>query len=317
MIKTFPEFTKLTLADREEYESYIKDFPPLSDISFQSLMIWWDSLGGLAVSRLNGNLVISYWLPGDEELSGLSLIGTHNVDESICTIFDYLSDHGERPRLVNIPDFVVHNIRYPELFRFRVGGGGDEYLLSLNKFADVDTMPQYMRIRARKFLREFGDQGIEVKPLNLRAAHIRQLLLDSVRRWPLKGINNINKFEREALSGAVVYAPKLGLQGVGLYVAGILQAFCLYFKTNDRDYVTISHARVNYELPRIFDYLVHVFSRHLRDEGFRYLNIHGDNGSQKMRVLKLALKPDNFFRKYIIESATVSAKLRYDLFSEP
>ncbi|MBX6334320.1 hypothetical protein IRY61_03210 [Candidatus Saccharibacteria bacterium] len=116
-------------------------------------MIWWNSLGGLKVSQLNGNLVISYWLPGDEELSGLSLVGTRNIDESICTIFDYLSDNNELPRLVNIPDFVVQNIRYPELFRFRMAGSADEYLLSLHKFASIDTMPQLMRMRARRFFK--------------------------------------------------------------------------------------------------------------------------------------------------------------------
>lgn len=76
MFKTFPEFTKLTLSDKEEYERLTRGYPPISDIAFSSLMIWWDSLGGLAVAKLNGNLVISYWLPGDEEYSGLSLIGT-------------------------------------------------------------------------------------------------------------------------------------------------------------------------------------------------------------------------------------------------
>jgi|ADGO01.1.fsa_nt_gi Uncharacterized conserved protein len=317
MFRTFPTFTKLTLADREEYESYIKDFPPISDIAFPSLMIWWNSLGGLKVSRLNGNLVISYWLPGDEELSGLSLVGTRNIDESICTIFDYLSENNELPRLVNIPDFVVQNIRYPELFRFRVAGSADEYLLSLHKFASIDAMPQLMRMRARRFLKDFDGLGVEIKPLNLHSARIRQLLLDSTAAWPLKGINNINKLEREALPGAVAYAPMLGLQGVGLYIAEVLQGFCLYFPTNDKDHAIISHARVNYELPRIFDYVVHTFARHLTSEGFKYLNIHGDNGSQKMRVLKLALKPAGFFRKYTIEPATAPVKRRYGLFTEP
>src|SRR5690606_24663144 len=112
----------------------------------------------------------------------------------------------------------------------------------------------------------------ETRPLTLHSTHVRWLLLDSTDTWPLKGINNINKLEREALPGAVAYAPKLGLQGVGLYVAGALQGFCLYFLTNDKDHVIISHARVNYELPRIFDYSVHAFARYLSDQGFKYLN---------------------------------------------
>ena len=317
MFATFPEFTRLTLADRREYESYIHNLPPINDISFAGLMTWWNTMDNMSVSVLNGNLVVPYWLPGDEELSGLSLIGTNDVDESICTIFDYLSDNNELPRLVNIPDFVVQNIQYPELFRFRVAGSADEYLLALDKFANIDTMPQLMRMRTRRFLKDFDGLGIEIRPLNLHSTRIRQLLLDSTAAWPLKGINNINKLEREALPGAIGYAPKLGLRGVGVYIAGVLQGFCLYFLANDKDHAIISHARVNYELPRIFDYAVHAFARHLTSEGFKYLNIHGDNGSQKMRVLKLALKPAGFFRKYTVEPATAPVKRRYGLFTEP
>lgn len=300
MFKTFPEFSKLTLADREEYESYIKDFPPMSDIVFASIMTWWQSMGGLAVSRLNGNLVISYWLPGDEEHSGLSLVGVLHVDESICVIFDYLRERGDGPRLVNVPNFVVDSIRYPELFDFKVGRGDDEYLMRLSRFASLESMPIHMRVRVRRFIRQFEGK-IEVRRLDMRSSRTRQQLLDAVEEWPLKGINNINKLERQSLPGAISYAAALDIRGVGLYLGEVLQGYCLYFPTNDSDYVIISHGRVNYEVPRIFDYMVHTFSVHFASEGYKYINLHADNGSQKLRALKIALKPEGFFHKYTIE----------------
>lgn len=257
-------------------------------------------MGGLGVSRLGNNLVISYWLPGDDDHSGLSLIGTDRVDESICTLFDYLRDKGEKPQLVNVPDFVVNSLRYPEMFHFETGRGDDEYLLKLSRFASLENMPQYMRIRARKFMRHFLGQSVQVEPINMKSLASRQMLIEKDAEWPRKGINDINKLEREVLPIAVSYAPKLGIEGVGLFIAGELQAYCLYFSTNDKDYTIISHARVNYDLPRIFDYIVHVFCQYLTDQGFAYINIHADNGSQKMRALKIALKPDGFFHKYTI-----------------
>jgi hypothetical protein len=301
MIATFPAFSRLTLADREEYESFTKDFPPQSDISFTSLMIWWNSLGGLAVSRLNGNLVISYWLPGDEARSGLSLVGDQSVDESICTIFDYLRERGEKPRLVNVPDFVVNNMRYPEIFTFGVGAEGDEYLIPISRFASLENMPAYMRIRARKFIRHFGEENVKVEKFNLKSARNRQLLLDLTSGWPLKGINNINKLEREVLPVAVKLSPALGVKGAVVSVCGEIQALCLYFPTSHSEHAIISHARVNYDIPRIFDYIVYAFSRHLAGEGYKYMNIHSDNGSPRMRTIKIALKPEGFFRKYTVE----------------
>jgi hypothetical protein len=303
MFKTFPEFSKLTLKDKDEYESFVKDLPPVSDINFASIMVWWDTIGSLMVSLLNDNLVISYWLPGDDKHSGLSLIGTNNVDESICAIFDYLRERGEEPRLVNVPDFVVDGMRYPELFKFKVGRGDDEYLIRLSRFAQLESMPSYMRIRTRKFIRQFGQSDLQVKRLDMRSIVTRQHLLEVTGAWPLKGINNINKLERSALPVAISRAMALDVQGVGLYIDGMLQAYCLYLPTNDSDYATLSHSRVNYDIPRIFDYIVHAFCEHLANEGYKFVNLHADNDSQKMRALKIALKPDHFFHKYTIEPA--------------
>lgn len=303
MFKTFPQFTKLTLADKEEYESYVKDFPPICDVTYASSIIWWGTLGGFAASVLNDNLVLSYWLPGDDEHSGLSLIGTTDVDQSICAIFDYLRERGEAPKLVNVPDFVVNSLRYPEIFNFKVGRGNDEYLISLARFAQIEYMPQYMRFRARRFMRQVGKQHIELQEIDLGALRNRQLLFDMAARWPLRGINNIHKLEREVLPTAINHAEALDIQAVGLYVSGQLEAYCLYIPTSDIDHVIISHARANYDMPYIFDYIVHAFSRYLMDRGHKYINLHADSGSQKMRALKLALKPENFFRKYTIEPA--------------
>lgn len=88
VFKTFPEFSKLILADRQKYEKLIADYPSVSDFQFTSLMTWYVGyqLEAPSISTLNGNLILSYWLSGNEAHSGLSVVGTHAVDETICTI---------------------------------------------------------------------------------------------------------------------------------------------------------------------------------------------------------------------------------------
>ncbi len=301
--KTFPEFSKLTLEDREAYEALIKDYPPVADISFSILMLWWGTLGEAAISRLDDNLVISYWIPGDDKHSGLSIIGTERVDESICAIFDYLRERGERPRLVNVPDFVVNSLCYPELFSFSSGFGDDEYLIRVSKFAHLDNMPKYMRVRARKFIREQGEVNLTVKDIDLRSFMNRQLLLDASERWPRKGVNSMTNFGRKLLPVVVDNAVDLGVQCMGLYVEKELQAYLLYAPSDDGQYLTLHCARVNYDVPRIFEYMVHAFARHAEAKGFVYANLYSDSDSPSMRIIKIALKPDAFFRKYIIEPA--------------
>ena len=301
MFKTFPEFSKLTLADREEYEALIKDFPPVSDISFVSQMLWWESIGEPVVSMLNDNLVVSYWIPGDERHSGLALVGTNNVDQSICAIFDYLRERGEEPRVVNVPEFVVNAIRYPELFRFKTDGSDDEYIIASDRFATLERLPVYMRLRIKKFMQEHKDEQIMVRAVRLSSVKNRQLLIDCSEEWPLRGVNNMTKRGREALPASVLSGAPLGVQCMGLFIQEVLQAYCLYFPTNDEQYITLAHARVNYDIPRIFDYMVHAFSSYLVSRNIRFADIYSDNGSQMMRTLKIALKPTGFFRKYMIE----------------
>src|SRR5438552_6672566 len=95
MFKTFPAFSRLTLADKDEYEKLINDYPAISDLAFPTLMLWWNHLDCLGISMLNGNIVISYWSPTEQNDTGLCLIGTSQVDESICAIFDHLREKEE------------------------------------------------------------------------------------------------------------------------------------------------------------------------------------------------------------------------------
>lgn len=301
--KTFPEFSKLTLNDREAYEALIKDFPPVADISFSILTLWWGTLGETSVACLNDNLVISYWTPGDDKKSGLSLIGTGRVDESICAIFDYLRERGDPPRLVNVPDFVVNSMRYPELFSFASGSGDDEYLVAIEKFARLENMPKYMRARAQKFVREYGERNLSVKDIDLRSFMNRQLLLNASERWPRKGVNNMTSSGRRLLPVVVDHAVELDIRCIGLYVGKELQAYLLYAPAGDERYFTLLCARINYDVPRIFEYIVHAFARHAEAKGFVYANLYSDSDSPTMRIIKIALKPDAFFRKYIIEPA--------------
>jgi hypothetical protein len=54
-------------------------------------------------------------------------------------------------------------------------------------------------------------------------------------------------------------------------------------------------------MPGLFDYMTYAFSKYFTDQGFKYANIHSDLDSVRMRVLKMALKPAKFFRKYTVE----------------
>ncbi|MGH7158107.1 MAG: phosphatidylglycerol lysyltransferase domain-containing protein [Candidatus Saccharimonadales bacterium] len=301
MFKTFPEFSKLTLADREEYEGFIKQYPPVGDISFVSMMTWWEGMGSADVSTLNGNLVISYWVPGDEEQTGLCLVGTNDIEHSICTIFDYLRSKGERARLTNVPEFVVHSLRYPELFSFTSLHHEDEYVIPLSRLADIDEIPGFRRARIKRFMKAHTTEQIEIRKLDLTNEDNQGLFIDAAERWPKVGFNDLGSVEAKVLVHTIQHASEIGIENVSCFVGNELQAYCLYHPPHDNQYIIADNARFNYAVPGIFDYASFAFAKYFRHSGVVYANIHADMGFAKLRVFKLALRPSNFFRKYIVE----------------
>jgi hypothetical protein len=243
-------------------------------------------------------LVISYWFPGDEGRSGISLIGTNKIDESLCTIFDYLRNRGEEAKLINIPQFVVDHIRYPDIFGFDFKSGDEDYIISLKRHSTLEEMPFYKRARIKKFVRNSGN--LEMKTLDLAVRANQKLLLDHADEWPHKGLNNIGKFEDDAMRACVKNAPKLGLKNVCLFEDGELITFNLYHEFSKPGYILIAHARLDYSIPCIFDYMTYAFAKWWLERGLEFANLHSDMGLPKLRVFKIALRPVELLRKYTV-----------------
>jgi hypothetical protein len=303
MFKTFPEFSKLTLNDRAEYESHIKDFPPIGDTVFAGLMTWWNPFGDISVSLLNDNLVVPYWIPGDDKNSGLSLLGTNKVDESFCILFDYLKDKGETPRLVNVPEFVISSVRYPEMFTFKGQRSRDEYVLDSSKFYPIKNMAGHRRRKVERIVQDVGEENIVVKSLDLQSAQNRDLLLNAAREWQGRNINNYGKMDEEAVTTSVMNSDALNTENACLFVNGQLHGFCLYVRPPDKRYVIIHYIKATNKNTLGFELMAYAFTKWFVDKGVLYGNVSSDYGLMRLRMFMLTLGPVNFFRKYIVEPA--------------
>lgn len=299
--KAFPEFTKLTLADRNEYESLIAGYPPIADIAYPTLMTWWNVLEAPMVSLLNDGLVLVYWFPGADDHSGYSFVGTRKVDESICMLFDYLRESDRPVRIVHVPEFVIGHMQHPELFTFKEERGSDEYILPVNKFYPLDSIVSYRRHRVRQFLSRVSEDRTEIKSLDLSVEENRSLLLGCAKEWPRKGtINDIVKRADETMEMQLRYADEIGIENVCLYIDGRLHGYILYHLPADEQYAIFSYAMVNYEIPYTLDYLIYAFAHWFLEQGITYINMDADLSHPMLRMIKLSLGPVNYFRKYTI-----------------
>jgi hypothetical protein len=296
--KTFPGFSKLTLSDRDRYDELIKAYPPLADISFSGLMVWWNTLNACAISLLNDNLVISYWFPGNDLVSGLCLVGTNRVDESICLLFDHLRSQGSVVELVHVPEFVISQLQYPEMYVCTEERGFDEYVFDIAKFYPLNQTLSYRRHRIRSFLARNDEEHIQLYPIDLSEEKNINLLLE--HEWPQKGINRMTSIFDESWEYTLRHAPELGLDNLCLFMDGKLRAYCIFHRPADKRYVIFKHAKIDYDVPRLFDYFAYALARHFNEQGIAYVNLDSDLGLQSLRMIFLALGPSNYFRKYTV-----------------
>lgn len=305
MFKTFPEFSKLTLADKAEYEKFIKDFPPLGDISFAGLMTWWDSLNGVSIAELNGNLVVQYWRPGDEASSGLSLIGTNQVDVSICTIFDFLRERGDPVRLVNVPEFVISEIQYHDLFHCTEQRKYHEYVAPLDRFYPLKNITNGIkRHRISRILKRLGEDEIIMKSLELRSVPQLDLLLDAAEEWWPKNLNNFGQVGYEAMKKCILQSEELEIENVCIFASNKLLGFCLYQLPSDRRYAVLLHVKATHKDAVSFELFSYLLSRWFAERGAMYANLTEDWGRIALRMFLLTLAPVNLFRKYKVEPAS-------------
>lgn len=298
---TFPKFSKLTLADREKWEELIKDYPPISMFSFQTLMTWWNELGSLRVAQLNNNLVISYWLPGDDIISGLSLIGRHRVDESLCTIFDWQKEQNDQARVVHVPEVVISNIRYPDIFDFEPNRNGDECVLRIDNLASFQNLPGFCRPRLKRLFVDIEEKSVVVQKIDLSLDEEKCLVKGCVNQWTKSvGFNSVGAAETERLFIACGLTDRIGLECAGLFIEGVLEAFILYSIRQDIRYSIVHFGRFNYDVSHVFELAVYKFAQFFADEGVKFANIESDLGLRSLRSAKLLLRPHNFFRKYTI-----------------
>lgn len=302
MFKTFPEFSELTLADKDQYNTLIKGYPPFSEFAFTTLMSWWNTLGSMKIAQLNGNLVLSYWLPGDEINSGLSLVGTRRVDESICEILDFLQEKHRQPRLVHVPEFVVNKIRYTELFKFIGERDFDEYIIPISALYPLDEATSTLRMKVRRFLNQH-DKDVDIKVLDLSTTNDKQLLLDQSKEW-WRSSNHYKspKLVEEAMELVVNHASHFGVQNIAVYLKGEFCGFYLYEIMQDGKFALANYTGFDPAYSGGSDFVEYKCFEHLASLGVAQVNLDFDLGSQFFRTLQLRLGPSNFFRKYTLES---------------
>jgi hypothetical protein len=302
--KTFPEFSKLTLADKVVYDRLTSKYPPTIQFSLPALLMWWGVIDDCHVAELNDNLIYSFWMPGLEEESGFCVLGDKQIDETFCAIFDFLKQQDKDPVLVHIPDFVLKNVRFPDMFKFVAEPNYDEPIINVADFSSIERLPAAKRRHMRQFEAVLSDENIAVKPIDVYKPAVKEMLYELIDNWSSAGpLNHYAKYEEIGLRKTIKYSDELGMDCIGLYIQGTLHAFFVYEHLKDVRQVNMGYTRFSYEYPHIVDIAMYKFAGWLEQEGVKRVNLDSDMGVEALRTIKLSLAPPSFVRMYTVKPA--------------
>ncbi|MBF0240510.1 MAG: hypothetical protein HQM12_22640 [SAR324 cluster bacterium] len=160
-IAAFPEFTAITLANKHLYLRRMFQYPPISDLSLATLMIWWSrGTHTFPVSLLNDNLVIHYDGPQSER--GMSLIGYNRIEESLETILDECKHRNEPERVIHVPEFVVAEIGASNLLRIEEEMGYREYLVPVSHLYPLEGIRHERHRKIKRFYDQIAGAGLTI-----------------------------------------------------------------------------------------------------------------------------------------------------------
>lgn len=312
MIPTFPDFAPLTLDHRDDYERLVADYPPVSDISFATLNIWWNLEDKLQICQLNGNLVINYHLPFDTENSGYSLIGKHDLQASILAMFEYLRQQNLPIKLVHVPDFVINELKQRDWLSIEEELDYNEYILDAKALASLEGSSHgRTRRKVKRFLREVEESEVDLRELDMSSEQVREELFEAVVEWEKEHPSRTDPdhTEHQAIRQTLKHAERFGVRHLGLYVDDKLHAIILYHKAKDDNHFILHHLKVDYSLPYIFDYMTHRVADKAVQEGVDFLNMEMDLGIESLKEHKMGLRPVDFFRKYTVQPAGTESSI--------
>lgn len=306
MFANYPNFSNLNQSNRTEFEKLISKYPPISDLSYSTLMIWWNFTNDMSISVMGSNLILLYRFPREDINSGHSFIGTEDIDKSIELIYHNLVLNKELQKLVHVPEFVVKSIKNPNRFNITEEEDYNEYLYRSDELKSLQN-PSLSRTRRKvnRFIREAGAQNIKVTSIDLNQQQNQHLLINNFLKWNLSSDNHNDPYgdEVKALNISIVKSDELEVRNLCIYVNDILHGFALYHISHDGQYYIVHHIKVQNELPHVFDYAIHQLAILANKDNIPYINLEMDLGIEGLRRYKNGLRPVGFFKKYTITPA--------------
>ncbi|MBU2103588.1 DUF2156 domain-containing protein [Patescibacteria group bacterium] len=297
MIAEFPDFKKIEVSDKEEIDAYTKEYPPYSDFEFGSLWAW-DVKEEMAISILNGNLVVKF----TDYTTGkpfLAFLGKNMVNETAGALLSYSVQNGFEETMHLIPETVAKHLDR-DLFLVEESRDHFDYVCDINYHIEY---PGKNLKSQRNLLKVFKDTSPDFEQVSLKmeTKEAQQEVASVLRRWT-EGKEFISDSEAFAYERFVSAAESLSYSAVGIRVAGELVAFHIV-SLPPGNCANALFGKADTAYRGVYAALDHVVARDLIERNYTHMNIQQDLGIDSLRAAKLSLHPSHLLKKYSVSSA--------------
>lgn len=298
MIPTFPNFKKLELADKEEFEKHTKKYAPYSDYNFVSIYSY-DTEDLIKVSQHLGNLVVMF----TDYITNkpfLSFIGNTNIVQTIDNLLAYSQNNNLPAELALIPEVAV--MTDEDLSQFTISEDADnyDYVLSVDKIKTLSgNKYRGKRNFVNRFIYKYGIQ--EIKMLDLGSTAIHKEIEDLFFLWEKEKGKTRNETQTEltAIRRLLSASSSFNLIPIGIYLDNKLSAFSIDEAVQE-NYAVIHFEKADTNYTGIFQYLKQSTAQHVATLGCKYINYEQDLAIPGLKQAKQSWGPVSYLKKYRI-----------------
>lgn len=295
----FPLFKKASLADRDTYETFYRQFDPYSDFSFNNLWVWFNQSGNLAFSTFDANtLVIRLDDPFTHRWE-YTVLGPGDCTRTFRRVLRWQKAMGMSQELVMVPQGVVQNISNP-LANFYLCEDADnaDYIYDVKALCEAPG-PEYASYRRAISVFKRLYPNVECRDINLDTIEKRVELINYVHRWETVYRQNAQS-EVEGAALNIYLRDNLPAACFGVFVDNELASFVIYHHAPQGKYGMLNHIKCNNAFKNISDFTMHTFAQKLDELGLQYENFEQDLGVTGLRQYKQSLRPVKLLKRFTI-----------------
>ena len=293
MISHYPQFTPITIDLKDEVERHTSKFDLYSDFTFVNLFAW-NTDGKAGLSWLNGNLIVNLhdYVEGD---TIYSIIGNNEIDETLITIFDDISE------LRLVPQIVIENLSKPEVYAIAEDRDSFDYIYNIDELSALNgSRLKNKRQKIRQTREKLGNR-LSFSNEIILTDKLKSEMLDVLDGWKdqTKQPSESIALEEVALKRLFDHFDTFSLTITTMRLDNALKGFSINEIINEKQSICHFEKSLTVDHDGLYAVLINEAAKALEGKS-KIVNWEQDLGIPGLKHIKRSYAPTKYHRKYII-----------------